>query len=355
MKQLLRAAVTALFAVSALNGMALAQETAPMETLSATEPAIESIEVTDMMEATEGLSLASPAPVAPVAPVAFEASEAKPAAVSAQRYFLLLFDSPIGSLTQLDEVGEAVEGWIATALLPTDTVAVVSYYGQEIQIAQDFTRDRDALRAAVDDAIRGRSHQGIPADGSGPSLLERLPQGGDPGERTESFYGVLQLLAGAVDSVPGPKKLLVFSRGFGRARAPEPVAGFSAGFSGGFSGMVAGPELGIAEEVLATSPLLEKYLEKYLPATELYEPTLEALLSREIQLYPFDLATDYRETYPLAGVMSRLAAETDGRYVYPVTNLAAQLQQVARTTETGGDRLAVGPVGPEASRGLLQE
>src|SRR4028118_1613855 len=135
MKQLLRAAVTALFAVSALNGMALAQETAPMETLSATEPAIESIEVTDMMEATEGLSLASPAPVAPVAPVAFEASEAKPAAVSAQRYFLLLFDSPIGSLTQLDEVGEAVEGWIATALLPTDTVAVVSYYGQERRVA----------------------------------------------------------------------------------------------------------------------------------------------------------------------------------------------------------------------------
>lgn len=332
MKQLLRAAVTALFAVSALNGIAFAQETAPMETL----PATEVIEVTDMMEATEGLSPASPAPVV---------SEAVPAAVSAQRYFLLLFDSPIGSLTQLDELGAAVEGWISTDLLPADTVAVVSYYGQEIQIAQDFTRDREALRAAVDNAIRGRSHQGIPAGGSGPSLLERLPQG-DLGSRTESFYGVLQLLAGAVDSVPGPKKLLVFSKGFGRARAPEPVAGFAAGFSG----MLAGPELGIAEETLASSPVLEKYL----PVTQLYEPTLEALLSREIQLYPFDLATDYRETYPLAGVMSRLAGETDGRYVYPVTNLAAQLQQVGRTTDAAGDRLAVGPVDP-ASRGVLQE
>lgn len=344
MKQFLRAAVTALCAVSALNGMALAQETAPMETLPSIE-ASEAFEVTDIMEATEGLSPASPAATVS------ETAEAVPAAVSAQRYFLLLFDSPIGSLTQLDEVGTAVEGWISRDLLPADTVAVVSYYGQELQIAQDFTRDREALRVAVDDAIRGRSHQGAPADGSGPSLRERLPQGGNLGERTESFYGVLQLLAGAVDSVPGPKKLLVFSKGFGRARAPEPVAGFSAGFSA----ILAGPELGIAEETLAESPQLERYLEKYLPASQLYEPTLEALLSREIQLYPFDLATDYRETYPLAGVMSRLAAETDGRYVYPVTDLAAQLQQVGRAEEAAGDRLAIGPVDPNASRGVLQE
>jgi hypothetical protein len=342
MKQLLRAAVTALCAVSALNGMALAQETAPMETLPPVE-AGEAFEVTDIMEATEGLSPAPPVPPVPGATVSETAQE--------KRYFLLLFDSPIGSLTQLDEVGAAVEGWISRDLQPADAVAVVSYYGQELQIAQDFTRDREALRVAVDDAIRGRAHQGAPADGSGPSLLERLPQGGDLGERTESFYGVLQLLAGAVDSVPGPKKLLVFSKGFGRARAPEPVAGVSAGFSG----MLAGPELGILEKTLAESPQLERYLEKYLPASHLYEPTLEALLSREIQLYPFDLATDYRETYPLAGVMSRLAAETDGRYVYPVTNLAAQLQQVGRTTEADGDRLAIGPVDPNASRGLLQE
>lgn len=322
MKQWLRAAVTALCAVSALNGMALAQETAPMETLPS--PVGPPIEVTE-----------PPAPVQP--------ATAAPAAGPAQRYFLLLFDSPIGSLTQLDEIGAAVEGWISTDLLPTDAVAVVSYYGQELQIAQDFTRDREALRAAVDDAIRGRSHEGASAEADGPSLLERLAQGA-PGARTESFYDVLQLLAGAVDSVPGPKKLLVFSKGFGRARAPEPAEP-----EAGFSGMLAGPELGIAEEALAGSPLLEKYL----PSQNLYEPTLEALLSREIQLYPFDLATDYRETFPLAGVMSRLAAETDGRYVYPVTNLAAQLQQVARTTDASGDRLATGPVDPEAAR--LQE
>lgn len=331
MKQLLRAAVTALCAVSALNGVALAQETAPMEALPVESPTASP--VGPPIEVTEA---PVPVPSSPAAP-----APAAAGAGAAQRYFLLLFDSPIGSLTQLDEIGAAVEGWISTDLQPTDTVAVVSYYGQELQIAQDFTRDREALRVAVDDAIRGRLHQGISAEEAGPSLLERLPQGGEAGERTESFYGVLQLLAGAVDSVPGPKKLLVFSKGFGRARAPEPVAGFS--------GMLAGPEMGIAEETLAESPVLEKYL----PSRTLYEPTLEALLSREIQLYPFDLATDYRETFPLAGVMSRLAAETDGRYVYPVTDLPAQLQQVARTTEALGDRLATGPVAPSADR--LQE
>ena len=46
----------------------------------------------------------------------------------------------------------------------------------------------------------------------------------------------------------------------------------------------------------------------------LFEPTLEALLSREIRLYPVDLATDYSETFPLAGIMSRLAAATHGRH-----------------------------------------
>lgn len=339
MKQLLRAAVTALIAVSALNGMALAQETAPMETLPPVGPPVES---SAEVESPASSPVGPPIEVAE-APTPVPPAPAAPVAGPEQRYFLLLFDSPIGSLTQLDEIGAAVEGWISTDLLPTDAVAVVSYYGQELQIAQDFTRDREALRVAVDEAIRGRSHQGAISEEEGPSLLERLPQGDDLKARTESFYGVLQLLAGAVDSVPGPKKLLVFSKGFGRARAPEPEP------VAGFSGMLAGPELGIAAETLAESPVLEKYL----PSQNLYEPTLEALLSREIQLYPFDLATDYRETFPLAGVMSRLAAETDGRYVYPVTDLQAQLQQVARAAEAAGERFATGPVAPEAVR--LQE
>ncbi len=270
MKHALRAAVTALLVLCALSGAALVAQ----------EP-----------------------PSAPALPAAESAAPAGPE----QRYFLLLFDSPLGGVRQMDEVSLAVEEWIAHELSPADAAAVVSYYGQELLIAQDFTRDRQALAEAVGAAVRGQARTSTPAEEGYPSLLARLPQGEDLERRAASFYGALQVLAETVDSVPGPKGLLVFSKGFGR----------------------------IPEEALAANPVLEKYL----PEHNLYEPTLEALLSRQIRLYPVDLATDYRETFPLAGVMSHLAAETGGRYVYPVTELPRVLVQIARTGAPSGDRL----------------
>jgi len=242
-----------------------------------------------------------------------------------ERYFLLLFDSPLGGIRQLDEVSVAVEEWLAHELLPTDAAAVVSYYGQELQVAQDFTRDRQALREAVGAAVRGQSHASAPAEAGCPSLVERMPAEEDLSRRAASFYGALQVLAETVDSVPGPKGLLVFSKGFGRSRLPELEPGLP---------------------------------EKYLPEPGLFEPTLEALESRQIRLYPVDLATDYSETFPLAGVMSRLAAETGGRYVYPVTELPRILVQIAQTDVPAGDRqaeaLTPGP-SPASGRGVQTE
>jgi hypothetical protein len=246
-----------------------------------------------------------------------------------ERYFLLLFDAPLGGIRQMDEVSVAVEEWLSHELLPTDAAAVVSYYGQELQVAQDFTRDRQALSEAVGAAVRGQAHASAPAEAGCPSLLERMLAEEGLSRRTPSFYGALQALAETVDSVPGPKGLLVFSKGFGRSRS-------SGGLSESFSEILAGPELGIPEEALAESPVLEKYL----PEQGLFEPTLEALESRQIRLYPVDLATDYSETFPLAGVMSRLAAETGGRYVYPVTELPRILVQIAQTDVPVGDRQA---------------
>lgn len=253
-----------------------------------------------------------------------------------ERYFLLLFDTPLGGARQLDEVTVAVEEWIGHELLPSDAAAVVSYYGQELLIAQDFTRDRQALAEAVGAAVRGQARIGAPAEERVPSLLARLPQGPDLTRRAASFYGALQVLAETVDSVPGPKGLLVFSKGFGRAHQPSGIsAGISDDLAGELTEILAGPELGISEEALAGSSVLEKYL----PETSLYEPTLEALLSRQIRLYPVDLATDYNEAFPLAGVMSRLAAETGGRYVYPATELPRALLHIAQTEAPADDRL----------------
>lgn len=299
MKHAFRAAVAVLLAFCALSGVAVAQE--------------------------------PPAPAAP--PV--------------ERYFLLLFDSPLGGNRQLDEVSVAVEEWLSQELLPTDAAAVVSYYGQELLVAQDFTRDRQALVEAVGAAVRGQARASAPVEEGFPSLLARLPSQEDLSRRAASFYGALQVLAETVDSVPGPKGLLVFSKGFGRSR-------LSGGFS--FSEIVAGPEFGISEEALAGSPVLEKYL----PEQSLFEPTLEALESRQIRLYPVDLATEYSETFPLAGVMSRLAAETGGRYVYPATELPRILVQIAQTDLPTGDRQAeaLAPVTapiPSLSAGIQAE
>ncbi|HBL25253.1 MAG TPA: hypothetical protein DD490_00280 [Acidobacteria bacterium] len=227
-----------------------------------------------------------------------------------ERYFLLLFDAPLGGMRQLDEVSATVGAWIARELHPADAAAVVSYYGQELQIAQDFTRDHAALREAIDAAVRGQSRAGVPVEPGCPSLLARLETAdGASLPRAESFYAALQVLAETVDSVPGPKGLLVFSKGFGRAWGGD------------------GAPVDLSAELL----------EKYLPALSLYEPTREALLSRQIRLYPVDLATDHRETFPLAGVMIRLAGDTGGRYVYPVTELPRVLEQIARQAAPADD------------------
>ena len=169
MKHAFRAAVAALLSLCALSGAAVAQE--------------------------------PPAPAEPV-----------------ERYFILLFDSPLGGVRQLDEVSVAVEEWLAHELLPADAAAVVSYYGQELLVAQDFTRDRQALTEAVGAAVRGQAHASAPAEAGCPSLLARLPMDQDLPRQAASFYGALQVLAETVDSVPGPKGLLVFSKGFGRPR-----------------------------------------------------------------------------------------------------------------------------------------
>jgi len=239
-------------------------------------------------------------------PFAVSAAAATPAvsatAAVPEHYFILLFDFPAGGQHQIDELNTAVDAWIAGKLLPGDGVAVASYYGCELQVQQDFTRDRDALAAAVADAVRGRPHVGRVPEDAEVSLLSRLPQGDVLARRTASFYGVLQVLAEAAEGAPGRKNLLVFSKGFGRSHLFEAESG--------------------------NNPFGSPIQEKYLADRSLYEPTLQALREAHVNLYPVDLATDYRETYPLAGVMCQLAAATGGRYFYPVTNISGLLDRV---------------------------
>lgn len=227
----------------------------------------------------------------------------------APRALLLVFDYPLGGLRQEEEVTAAVQSWVSSELQPADLVAVASYYGSELQVQQDFTADRDVLASAVADAVKGRPRESVPPPPGTPSLLARLPQGDELRQRTTSFYGVLQVLAEASDGAMGRKDLLVFSKGFGRSHL-------------GSDTIVAALDFGLAERLPAFSGESESILlEKYIADRELYEPTLQALKLHEVSLYPVDLATDYRDTFPLAGVMSQLAADSGGRYLYPANDL----------------------------------
>jgi len=228
-----------------------------------------------------------------------------------ERSFILLFDYPAGGLHQIEEISQAVDRWVGSSLLPGDAVAVASFYGCELQIQQDFTRDRGVLAGAIADAVRGRSHEGLPPEAGTASLAAHLPQGETLARRTANFYGLLQVLAEASAAVPGRKNLLVFSKGFGRSHLFEDESGSV-------------EHAGLSPNGLAGSPIQEKYLADH----ELYAPTLKALQEADVTLYPVDLATDYRETYPLAGVMCQLAAGSGGRYFYPVTDVAGLLDRV---------------------------
>ena len=230
----------------------------------------------------------------------------------AQRAFLLVFDYPLGGLRQEEEVTAAVQSWISSELQPADLVAVASYYGSALQAQQDFTADRDVLASAVADAVKGRPRESVLPPAGTPSLLARLPQGEELRQRTTSFYGVLQVLAEASDGAVGRKDMLVFSKGFGRSHSDAL----------GSDTIVAALDFGLAERLPTFSGASESVLvEKYLANRELYEPTLQALKLHDVALYPVDLATDYRDTFPLAGVMSQLAGATGGRYLYPANDL----------------------------------
>jgi VWFA-related protein len=239
-----------------------------------------------------------------------------------EHYFILLFDYPAGGLHQIEELSTAVENWVGSRMRPTDAVAVASYYGCELQVEQDFTLDRTALAGAIADAVRGRGRASLASSASGslPALLERLPGGEELARRTANFYGLLQVLAEATAGIPGRKNLLLFSKGFGRSYLLDAETSQAAN-----------------DEAEPAAALASPIQEKYLTDRQLYEPTLAALKEARISLYPVDLATDYRETYPLAGVMCQLAAGTGGRYFYPASDVPGLFDRVV------ADEIAEGP------------
>lgn len=145
--------------------------------------------------------------------------------VPRDRYFILFFQDrrlsgTVRGLTARQQAaGRAAREWVTSGMLPTDWVAVASYYRQ-LEVHQDFTHDREALATAVERASLGKSADGNwpsrrPAASGGPSLLAAMPAGNELRDATKSIYKGLRVLAAAAGEVPGRKVMLFFGVGFG--------------------------------------------------------------------------------------------------------------------------------------------
>jgi VWFA-related protein len=227
--------------------------------------------------------------------------------VPEDRYFILFFhdqrfhaaDAPV-LLSQQVQAGRYAKQWVEREVLPNDWVAVVSY-DVKLKVYQDFTHDQAALTAAIDDAVSNKDVENnwpsrLPAPGAGPTLLGGLPRGNELRSRTPTVYEGLQLLARSAGNIPARKNLILFTTGFGQ---------------------------------LSTAPYPQ-----YTPDPRYYPPTMQALNSNNVAVYPVDLWPAGQVQHTLADAMNQLAAETGGTYVYNETNFLTALEKIS--TENNG-------------------
>ncbi len=145
------------------------------------------------------------------------------------RYFILFFHDAwryttgeVNLMHQQARAGRDAKAWVSEDLPPADWVAVLSWDGS-LTLHQDFTRDRQAIERAIDEAAthkRGRGDWPSRRERTeGPSLAARLPHGKDLTRATRRIYGALDLVAAASAPIRGRKNLIYLGIGFGEAGA----------------------------------------------------------------------------------------------------------------------------------------
>lgn len=97
-------------------------------------------------------------------------------------------------------------------LLPTDRVAVVQF-DSHLKVRLDFTDDREKLRQAITKSLF-IEQVGPPERVPLPSLMSRLSD--DEAKRAATPEKALLLLGNALNPIPGPKSMVMFSWGLGR-------------------------------------------------------------------------------------------------------------------------------------------
>jgi VWFA-related protein len=228
----------------------------------------------------------------------------KPAAneVPADRYFIFFFHDqlrPGGEASPLVrqqfEAARKTERWVREEMLPGDWVAVVSY-DVKLKVHQDFTRDRQALLRALEDAtiskdpanVWGSRRPEVP-EGQ-PTLLSNLPEGKDLRDETTRIYDGMRLVAEATRDVVGRKSLVLFSTGFGRLDTSIPNVA--------------------------------------LPDTRFYPELEQALNDNNVAVYSVDL-TPVGFTSNQQNFLTELSTDTGGEYFGTFNNFIVPLRQIA--------------------------
>lgn len=136
-----------------------------------------------------------------------EAPEAAPG-----RLIVMFFqtDHEISRLHGLLRMGIQARRFVET-LDPTDRVAVVSY-DSHLKLRQDFTADHAKLDQAIYAAIR-RGEGSLPDPDSHPSLGKRMDP--DESRRCATPERALEIVARALEPIPGGKSMLFFGWGLG--------------------------------------------------------------------------------------------------------------------------------------------
>ncbi len=228
-----------------------------------------------------------------------ESAGVSPGDVPVDRYFILFFHDQrpeYPSLTgQFLDALRWAQKWVDEAILPNDYVAVASY-DHKLELHQDLTNNRSALKEALKAVAKGRdpgsNWPSRQAGGPGPSRRRNLPHGRHLSRQTRRIYSGLETLAEAAGYITGRKNLLFFSVGFGRLN-----------------------DFGT-----------------YLPDERYYPPMMEILNDNNVAVYAISMFENLRDENPaqavLGNVLSLLAADTGGRYYFNFVNFQVPLQKV---------------------------
>jgi VWFA-related protein len=182
---------------------------------------LESFDIQDITQYAQGGSSQVEVNGAPIELSLLTTTTKPPRMVRDRRLIVLFFDTSAMEADELERAANSARKFISTQMGPADMVAVVTF-DTSLQIAQDFTTDRDKLTKALD-KVQGVEGQGMANGDTGTS--EGTPDTGGTYVADDTEYNTfntdrrlqaLMSLAQTMAQVEQKKSVLYFSSGLTR-------------------------------------------------------------------------------------------------------------------------------------------